>query len=175
MFSKFGYFRTVRQSYDPKYGATEAGRSYLANRWNIWQKTLQRDADGNPISDGNGGSLRIPLESRVPKTITYYTNVEWPDDDDMLFGAASSAVADWNDAMKRTLAGIKALRSHTTIVPEAQVIADGAAMPNVFVLKKNSCNVTDVTAFVAAHPDLATQVNTIGGVSTTSIDKTTWC
>lgn len=172
MFSKFGYFRTVRQSYDPKYGSTEAGRSYLANRWNIWQKTLQRDAAGNPIPDGSGDFLRIPLEQRLPRKVTYYTNVEWPDDDPMLFKAAQDAVADWNDAMKRTLAGIKdTAKTTSAIVPEAQVIADATAMPDVFVLQQNTCNIANVTAFVAAHPDLADQVKTVGGVDTTTIGK----
>src|SRR3569623_299019 len=170
MFSKFGYFRTVRQSYDPKYGTTEAGRPYLANRWNIRDKTLQRDAAGTPIPDGNGGYLRFPLEQRVPRQIVYYTNVEWPDDDPMLFTAAQSAVAVWNDAMKRTQAGIKdtAKATSSPIIPEAQILADAATMPDVFVLKQNSCNVADVTTFVAAHPDLAMQVKTLGGVDTTT-------
>ncbi|HEY4188138.1 MAG TPA: zinc-dependent metalloprotease, partial [Polyangia bacterium] len=170
-FAKFGFFRTVRQSYDPKYGSTEAGRTYYANRWNIWQKTLQRDANGNPIPDGSGGFLRMPDEARVPRVIPYYTNVEFPDDDPMLWTTAQEVVADWNDAMKRTVAGIKDTVA-TTQVPEAQIIADAANVPDIFVLKRNSCNVTDVTAFVAAHTDLADQLKTVAGVDTTTIDKT---
>jgi hypothetical protein len=170
-FSKFGYFRTVRQSYDPKYGSTEAGRTYYANRWNIWQKTLQRDVNGNPIGDGAGGYLRTAPETRTPRQIPYYTNVEFPDDDPMLWTTAQQVVGDWNDAMKRTVAGIKDTAS-STMVTEAQVIADAAKVPDIFVLKQNSCNVQGVTAFVAAHPVLAEQVKSAAGVDTTTIDKT---
>ena len=46
-FKKFGFFRTVRQHYDRRLGTTEAQRQYLANRWNIWDKTIVRDGAGS--------------------------------------------------------------------------------------------------------------------------------
>ena len=80
-YSKFGFFRTVRQTYDAKLGATEVGRKYYANRWNIWDKTIQRDGSGAPILDTTGAPVRLAPEQRVPRQIPYYTNVEFPDDD----------------------------------------------------------------------------------------------
>ncbi|HEX2659173.1 MAG TPA: zinc-dependent metalloprotease, partial [Polyangia bacterium] len=170
-FAKFGFFRTVRQNYDSKLGATDASRKYLANRWNIWEKTIQRGTDGQPIVDPTTGVVsRIPDEQRQPRQIPYYTNVEFPDDDPMLWDTAKAVVADWNDAMKRTVAGVRATAS-TTVVPEADLIAAAAAVPDIFVLKRNSCTVENVNAFVAAHRDVAKQVEAATPLDTSKVTK----
>ncbi|HEY8927322.1 MAG TPA: zinc-dependent metalloprotease, partial [Polyangia bacterium] len=173
-YSKFGYFRTVRQTYDPKLGATEVGRKYYANHWNIWQKTIQRDASGKPILDATGQPIRLLPEQREPRQIPYYTNVEFPDDDPALWTSALQVVADWNDAMKRTVAGIRLTAADpTAAVPEAQVVASSAGLPDVFVLKRNSCNVTDVAAFAVAHPDVVKSVQELAQVDPTQVTKAT--
>ena len=53
-FAKFGFFRTVMPSYDRQVGATEAGRQYFINRWNIWKETIEKGADGKPLLDALG-------------------------------------------------------------------------------------------------------------------------
>jgi len=152
-FSKFGFFRTVRQYYDRKLGATELNRTYLANRWNIWDKTIQRDASGAPAMDAAGNVTRIPASARTPHQLPYYLNVEFPDDDPMLLDSAQKVVDEWNDAMKRTVAGLKGTTSGASMA-EADLIAAAAKVPDIFVLKQNSCNVAAVKAYLGAHPDM---------------------
>src|SRR5262249_27669523 len=83
-FSNIRFFRTIRQTYDPRYGATELGRKYYANRWNIWQDSYVRDpSTGAQMMNADGTPQTIPIDQRVPKPLTYYTNVEFPDDADL--------------------------------------------------------------------------------------------
>ena len=154
-FSKFGFFRTVRQYYDRRLGATELSRKYLANRWNIWDKAVDKDANGNPKTNPDGSVAHLPRQ------IPYYLNVEFPDDDQMLLDNAKQVVSEWNDAMKRTVAGLqsaaKALaksKASDGVVAEADVITAAASVPDIFVLKQNTCNVAGVKTFLAGHPDL---------------------
>ena len=71
-FAKFGFFRTVRPTYDRQIGATEEGRQYFINRWNIWKETIKKDADGMPFLDAEGNPHRIDPAQRETRTITYY-------------------------------------------------------------------------------------------------------
>ena len=80
-FSKFGYFRTAVPTYDRQVGATQEGRQYFANRWNIWQETIQKGADGKPLLRADGSPVRIPFDMRKTRAITYYLNPEFPEDD----------------------------------------------------------------------------------------------
>src|SRR5207237_1994372 len=106
-----------------------------------------------------GQPVQLLPEQREPRQIPYYTNVEFPDDDPALWASAQQVLADWNDAMKRTVAAVRLTAADpTTPVPESQVIASAAGVPDILVLKRNSCNVADVTAFAAAHPDIVKKV-----------------
>ncbi len=84
-FDKFGFFRTERDSYDPNYGVTETGRIYLANRWNIWQKSK--------LADGT----TIPYNQRKIKPIDYYLSPGFPAD---LKPGAQALVADWTKPLQ---------------------------------------------------------------------------
>src|SRR5581483_3534735 len=120
-FAKFGFFRTVRQTYDPHYGSTEQGRQYLANRWNIWQ---------------DGAAAMSSKPNRATREIDYYTNPEFPDDPD-LFGVAQEIVGSWNDAMKQTVASLNLTeQAQTSIVPLSNVQTAAAGLADIFVLKK---------------------------------------
>ncbi len=122
-FKKFGFFRTVVQSYDRNYGTTEAGRTYYANRWNIWE---DNDVTGASRINADGTVKQLPVSQLVPKPIVYYTNIEFPNDP-TLMQVAKDVTADWSDAMKRTVAGIllSAGTPNTLIDPKA--ITDKAA------------------------------------------------
>jgi len=69
LMNRFGYFRTERLTYDRKFGVTEQGVIYLANRFNIWKETFRKDAAGNPDT-----TQPIPFAERTPKPIVYYVN-----------------------------------------------------------------------------------------------------
>jgi len=79
-FSKFGFFRTALPTYDRQVGSTQEGRQYFANRWNIWKETIQKGADGKPLLHPDGTPFRIPVDQRQTRTITYYMNPEFPED-----------------------------------------------------------------------------------------------
>src|SRR3954453_19277506 len=57
-FTKFRFFRTVLPKYDRQVGSTHEARQYYANRWNIWQETIKKDADGAPLVGKDGTPVR---------------------------------------------------------------------------------------------------------------------
>jgi Met-zincin len=177
-FSKFGFFRTVVQTYDRNYGATEAGRKYYANRWNIWDNV---DADGNSVFD-NGKLRQVPLNKRKPKPIVYYTNIEFPDDP-TLFDQAKQVTADWSNALKKTVAGMLATEGQPTgVIPAATIDAKAASQPEMVVLRRNSCYLApppaagatkepDFRDYLNGNPDIADRVQTATGLGPDELDK----
>ncbi|HET6150031.1 MAG TPA: zinc-dependent metalloprotease [Polyangia bacterium] len=157
-FAKFGFFRTVRQSYDPMYGVTEKGRQYYANRWNIW-----KDA---------AAANRASAPDRTTREIVYYTNPEFPDDPE-LWDMAKTIVGSWNSAMKKTVAALQQTQPvQDRIVPLSAVETAAESMPDIVVLKQNSCNLQNVKDFVTAHGDLAQVVVDATGDRVDALDKT---
>jgi hypothetical protein len=158
-FAKFGYFRTVRPTYDRQVGATEQGRDYLINRWNIWTgDTIQRDRSGQPLLNKNGDPMRTRYSDRIAngqvRQITYYTNPEFPDDA-ALFASAQSVIGDWNQTIKETVAAMAYLQNNSgTDRSFAAIQKDAQALPDIFVLKKNDCSMTNVQQFLSANPDI---------------------
>ena len=92
IFARFGYFRTDRHKYDRKQGFLFSGKKQYINRWNIWQESLTKE------------EKPIPLKERIPKTIVYYLNAEFPDD---LVSIANDIANDWNSAFVHMLAELK--------------------------------------------------------------------
>jgi hypothetical protein len=122
VFERFGYFRTLRVPYDWEREFTFDSRIYLANRWNIWKKSRNED-----------GSL-IPYTDREPNPVVYYTNPEFPDD---LLPAAVEVAKNWTRPFNETTALLKG-------IPVADV-------PDMFVLRQNSCNINNVRTFAREH------------------------
>lgn len=151
-FMKFGYFRTVRDNYDRKYGIAEDGRQFLINRHNIWQHS--HAADWNPATDSVYDKL-LPYAQRQIKPIHFYVNVDFPQD---LFPTAAKFVDTWNQAFKQTVAS---LWGKSCADPECSNI------PNVVTLSQNDCSIDNVKSFVQAHakddPGLAGVVNRVAG------------
>lgn len=84
-FDKFGFFRTERFGYDPLYGEIEASRTYLANRWNLWQRTR-----------GDDGAL-LPFAERGLRPIVFYLSPDFP----AALRPAADRVADaWDAALR---------------------------------------------------------------------------
>jgi hypothetical protein len=181
-FRKFGFFRTAVQNYDRKYGVTEANRQYYANRWNIWADV---DTDGKSVF-GADGKVRadLTLNQRVPKPIVFYTNVEFPDDD-LIWTESQEVAKDWSTAFKKTIAGMLLTEGNkSAVVKPADLDAKAAALVvpgstaddtkpgEMVVLRRNSCNLTGVQAFLAAHPALDSFVEDALGVAGKDLDKT---
>ncbi|MCA9538554.1 MAG: zinc-dependent metalloprotease, partial [Myxococcales bacterium] len=91
LMSRFGYFRSEYFTYDEQRGITDAGRRYLINRHDIFERSV--DDDGNPI----------PLPERTVRSVPYYLSAAFPDDP-LLQDAAVATMAQWNTALKDGLA-----------------------------------------------------------------------
>jgi hypothetical protein len=155
-FAKFGYFRTARASYDRQVGATEEGRQFYINRWNIWQETIKKNANGERLLDANGDPIRIDPGQRETRTITFYLNPEFPTETH-LRNEAERVVNDWDQAMRETVAGLQ-LTAPGGVPSLPDVRAKAATLPKIFVLKENSCSLANVTKFVDDNPDVRDQV-----------------
>ncbi|HXI55900.1 MAG TPA: zinc-dependent metalloprotease [Polyangia bacterium] len=167
-FSKFGFFRTVRQTYDRRVGATEDGRKYYINRWNIWGPDVPKlGDDGKMLLDQ---TTKQPLMRHSTRQIVYYTNVEWPDDPALL-ETAKAVAGDWNATMRETVAALDLTDANPGHAVDPGELATRLAVtgPNkiddIVILKTNSCNLADVQKILNANADLAHLVETKGGGS----------
>ncbi|HMF44450.1 MAG TPA: zinc-dependent metalloprotease [Polyangia bacterium] len=156
-FAKFGFFRTALPTYNRQVGSTQEDRLYYANRWNIWQETIAKQNDGKtPILDAQGNPVRIPLSQRKTRTITYYLNPEFPDDQ-ALKDMAKTVVADWNTAMKETVMATRmATATHFPAMTDVKTMAQ--SLPDIFKLEDNGCTLANVNKFVTTNTDVRAQV-----------------
>lgn len=133
MFERFGFFRTERRVYDQEYQWLRSNRVFLANRFNIWQSTRT-----------DKGTL-IPPEYRDPGQVIFYTNADFPEDNDT-WEATQTLVEDWDQAFRQTVAELRNLGN----VPTDPADLQDAAAPHqtgIFLAKQNSCNLANVTGF----------------------------
>jgi hypothetical protein len=158
VFEKFGFFRTIRQSYDRKAGVTVNGRKYFANRWNIWDK-----------SKGEGGKS-LKFADRKVKPIVYYKNVEWPDEP-MLSDAAKTTVDQWNVAFQRTAAGLILTEGKLDAITLDEIDAKAKTLEDIVVLRENTCAIKTVKDHVAKHKDLLALAESIIGDSIDKLSK----
>lgn len=129
LMNKFGYFRTERYAYDEWRGIRQTNRTYLANRYNIWEKVWQRDADGNIVKNEDGRPQVIPVKDRTPKPIVYYVGQELPED---LFDASMATAKSWDVAYREAVAVARGI--------------DAADVPTMFVLCHNPVTADDDVA-----------------------------
>jgi hypothetical protein len=66
LFTRYGFFQTVRQTYDRYDAEVWNNRKYYINRFDIWQEST--DALGNPL----------PLAQRIVKPILYFIAEDYP-------------------------------------------------------------------------------------------------
>ncbi len=164
-FSKFGFFRTVRQNYDRRAGVTEAARKYYINRWNIWGPDVDKlDVDGKTIQDER---TKANVKRHSVKPIVFYTNVEWPDEDPAMFDTATQVAKDWNQTMRETVAALEMTEANPGSTVDAgeltMRLADTSKytkIDDVVLLKQNDCNLKNVQAILNKNPDLARLVQT---------------
>jgi len=135
IFERFGFFRTLRLPFDWERGFTQNGRIYLANRWHIWQRS----------KDENG--MVIPHAQRTPKPVTYYLNPEFPED---LVDVAEDIGNQWSTPLKETVAELQGRNM--------------AEVPEMFVVKRNSCSISNVKQFAQSKGLEWVLENAVGGV-----------
>jgi hypothetical protein len=169
-FKKFGFFRTVVQTYNRNYAATEAGRKYYANRWNIWQDV---DTSGNSLINPDGTVRPVAVNELVPKPIVYYTNIEFPDAPELL-QEAKEVAADWSDTLKKTVGAMLASagKPNMTILP-SEIATQAKNVPEMVVLKQNDCNLAEVKGVLTdpQNAAIAATVMTATGINGDSLDK----
>ncbi len=148
IFDRFGAYRLEKLTYDDERGLTESGRLYRGFRFDIWRQG--RNANGP-----------IPYEDREVKPIVYYLNYDFPDD---LKTAAGEVAAEWNVAFQKTVASLQSLPTDNFVCPRnasgAPIDANDpdCRLPNVFVLKENSCNLGNLRGYLSAHGSVREQV-----------------
>ncbi|MEL6195807.1 MAG: zinc-dependent metalloprotease [Myxococcota bacterium] len=129
VFERFGFFRTERRRYDTDALWTRDGRVFLANRWNIWRRSR------------NAAGTTIPYENRDTRTITYRTNVDFPQDAG-LYAMNDELVAEWDSAFRSTVAELRKLGG---------LVSDPQDIEPIFEWKQNSCNVDAAHSYARAN------------------------
>ncbi len=188
---RFGYFSTERQSYDPQYRETETGRIRLANRWNLWQRSLAeqtcvikdhykagpdpqlaRDAAraaadaacAKAVGEGSQCASaigRCTLPYEQREGIRKITYTLSVGFPADLVSTAQASVASWNDVFQTTAARLL----HPKDDPlDAKLLASRKQeLGTVFELKENDCNEAHVNEVVQADPSLAAAVQQATG------------
>jgi len=138
---RFGYFGTLgRQTFDENRGIVASGQIFNASRFNIWEHHTNPD-----------GTI-IPTDQRGPKPIIYYTNVESPI---ALDHAVQRVGNEWNRVFRSTVAALQP-QKFTGALDDTGIPSD---VPDMFIVKKNDCNVDNVAAVMDTLPkDLRAQV-----------------
>ena len=190
---RFGYFTTERQSYDKQYAETETGRVRLANRFNIWNKSLSATACDLKAHYKSSTSWRASYAAARKAADAACTTKEgegsrcslmqnkctlgWSKRGGVrqiayylnvgfpeeLKAKARGTVASWNDAFTTTAARL--LYPSDNQQDAALLAKRKAEIGDIFVLKDNGCSEANVNAFVQQYPQHAQRVKESSGVS----------
>jgi hypothetical protein len=160
--TRFGYFLTYRDGYDPNYGVTAGNRFRFANRHNIWQQSHARTRDGKNIGclansecsaagEGsycdvtiarakreNQGRCTVPYREREIRPIAYHLSEGFPED---LIPDAQAMADDWNRALKETVGSLRALECED--VGAGNCDAEREVADDVFVLCQSPVGKSD--------------------------------
>lgn len=129
IFDRFGYYRLDRLTYDDERGLTESGRLYNMLRFDIWERSL------------NAAGESIPYAERTIDPIVYYLNWDFPD---YLLDAAAEVGTQWNQVFREAVAEMLGK-------PVSEV-------PDVFIVRRNSCTTDGLASFWGRHPEIREQV-----------------
>jgi hypothetical protein len=94
----FGYFDTVRMTYDDHDGIREQNKKRFINRHNIWVDPYNAD-----------GTVK-PYNQRLAKPIVYHVNPDWPsaEKDPVLNTTAQAVADDWNRVFSNVVRELQA-------------------------------------------------------------------
>jgi hypothetical protein len=197
---RIGYFSTERQSWDPQYQETETGRVRLANRFNIWQKTLsstpcsykehyQPSADPRKAFDaarraadsacrtaeGEGSACSMPAErcTLAPANRGGVRKIVYylsVGFPEDLVATAQASVASWNDAFQTTAARLLYPQDNPL---EAKALEQRKQeIGAIFELRSNDCSEAKVNEFLESHPDLGERVRQATSANGTPLSLT---
>ncbi|MEM6732645.1 MAG: hypothetical protein AAF658_13890, partial [Myxococcota bacterium] len=129
IFDRFGYYRLDRLTYDDERGLTESGRIFNMLRFDIWDRSV------------NAAGSVIPFADRTIDPIVYYLNWDFPD---YLLDAAAEVGTQWNQVFREAVAEMQNR-------PISEV-------PDVFIVRRNSCSRENLESYWSAQPDIWSQV-----------------
>ncbi|MEL6195808.1 MAG: zinc-dependent metalloprotease [Myxococcota bacterium] len=129
VFDRFGFYRLDRLTYDDERGLTESGRLYNMMRFDIWERSLTDSGE------------TIPYAERVVDPIVYYLNWDFPDS---LLDAATEVGSQWNSVFREAVADFQGVELDQ--------------VPDVFVVRRNSCTRSGLESYWNRHPDVRDRV-----------------
>ena len=130
IFGRFGAFETNGIP-TTNFEAVPRADDLKAIRFDIWDRSI--DADGNVI----------PYTERSVRPVEYYLNFDFPAD---LLETAAEVAEEWNLAFKTTVAAVQN--------------KDISEVPDVVILRENTCTLNNVQAYLASHKDVNDAVMT---------------
>ncbi len=138
-FGRFGYFRTELMEFDENYAASEFGRRYYANHFNIWQTAY-----------GEDGEL-LDMTERKPKPIVYHLNPEYPRD---MIPAAQEVEREWNRVFKNAVLVAKQSEDYNSVEDVEQELGDlYDGDTRMFKIEPNGCMPNMVAQWYEANSD----------------------
>ena len=117
------FFRVARVMLDEQYGATQPGRTRMASRFNLWQRSV--DDAGNTI----------PLADREVRPVAFHLNAEFPPD---LVETARAALASWDEVFRSALKQARAAECMDAGGDEATCQSSAVEPDRVLVLCERS-------------------------------------
>ncbi|MBI5507109.1 MAG: zinc-dependent metalloprotease [Deltaproteobacteria bacterium] len=167
IYDRFGYYRLEKLTWDEQRGLTESGRLFRAIRFNIWDKSV--DAAGNTI----------PYSARSVRPIVYYTNWDFPEE---LKETAGWVAAEWNRVYQCTVATLQDLPCKAQVCDASKSFDNSTChVPDVFVLRENSCSTKNVQNYFASHEAVRTAAEASMGTPWPGADNVSadlvdnWC
>jgi len=144
IWDRFGIYSTLgRTTWNPNYGRTSTGELHRATLFRIWEEYKRPDGTD------------LPVEERTPKPIVYYTNVVHPKQ--LMDASVNRVGGQWNEAFKEVVFHAQPGQWDTNSDGYASE-EELAAVPDMFIVRENDCNIENVTNVFNGLPD-ATQLN----------------
>jgi len=188
---RFGYFSTERQSFDKQYAETEAGRVRLANRFNIWNKSMSKTAcslkehykagadaakaraaaraaadKGCRAKEGAGSRCSLmqgscTLDPSKRGGVRKIVYYLNVGFPSELVSTAKATLTAWNDAFQTTAARMRFASDSPT---DGSLLAKRKKeLGTIFEVRENGCSEANVNAFLKRLPELAARVSKATG------------
>lgn len=183
-FEQFGFFRNERETFDEHRGRTDF-LDYYANRHDIWERSHTADPCDHhsqckdAVGVGSSCDLlsqlcTIPYADRQEKPIVYVLTVNFPE----RYTEHNDLIArGWNQAFQETVNSLKyggtrlvtcmddddetagRAANGMTCCTAAEIAAgDEACVPDMYVIRDNSCTARSVQGYLNGNPDVWAQV-----------------
>lgn len=149
MDAQFGNFRIERVAFDRERFLTRSGRMYNAGRFDLWEDTFN-DADG----------ARIPEAQRTPRPVTYYGNVNFPED---MIEPATRIADSWNRPFMETVAFLQG-KLTSDGKPDVNRLKSEIPGGKMYRFQQNTCNLENVRRYAQENGLESVVEDLVGGL-----------